>query len=53
MQNKDNMKKAVIKTLLECSPLKNKPNFIDNFTKSKNATESEKMSLKNSAVPKK
>ena len=34
MQNKD-MKKAVIKTLLESSTLKNKPNFIDNFIKSK------------------
>jgi hypothetical protein len=34
MQNKD-MKKAFIKTILESSPLKNKPNFIDNFLKSK------------------
>jgi len=34
MQNKD-MKKAVIKTILETSTLKNKPNFIDNFIKSK------------------
>ena len=33
MQNK-NMKKAFIKTILESSPLKNKPNFIDNFLKS-------------------
>ena len=30
-----NMKKAVIKTLLETNTLKNKPNFIDNFIKSK------------------
>ena len=29
------MKKAVIKTLLETSTLKNKPNFIDNFIQSK------------------
>ena len=34
MQNK-NMKKAFIKTILESSPLKTKPNFIDNFIKSK------------------
>ena len=34
MQNKD-MKKAFIKTILESSPLKTKPNFIDNFLKSK------------------
>jgi len=34
MQNK-NMKKAVIKTVLDSSPLKTKPNFIDNFIKSK------------------
>ena len=34
MQNKD-MKKAIIKTMLESSTLKNKPNFIDNFLKSK------------------
>ena len=33
MQNKD-MKKAIIKTILESSPLKNKPNFIDNFLNS-------------------
>ena len=29
------MKKAVIKTMLESNTLKNKPNFIDNFIKSK------------------
>ena len=29
------MKKAVIKTILETNTLKNKPNFIDNFIKSK------------------
>jgi hypothetical protein len=34
MQNKD-MKKAIIKTILESSPLKTKQNFIDNFIKSK------------------
>jgi len=27
----EEMKKAVIKTILETSTLKNKPNFIDNF----------------------
>ena len=31
----EEMKKAVIKTVLESSPLKTKPNFIDNFIKSK------------------
>ena len=31
----EEMKKAVIKTVLETSTLKNKPNFIDNFIKSK------------------
>jgi len=31
----EDMKKAVIKTILETSALKNKPNFIDNFIKSK------------------
>ena len=30
----EEMKKAVIKTKLETSALKNKPNFIDNFLKS-------------------
>ena len=34
MQNKD-MKKAVIKTMLESNSVRNKPNFIDNFIKSK------------------
>ena len=29
------MKKAVIKTMLESNTLRNKPNFIDNFIKSK------------------
>jgi len=33
-QNKD-MKKAIINTILETSPLKTKTNFIDNFIKSK------------------
>ena len=31
----EDMKKAVIKTVLETSTLKNKPNFINNFIKSK------------------
>ena len=31
----EDMKKAVIKTILETSSLKNKPSFIDNFLKSK------------------
>ena len=31
----EEMKKAVIKTVLETGTLKNKPNFIDNFIKSK------------------
>ena len=34
MQNKT-MKKAIIKTMLESNTLRNKPNFIDNFIKSK------------------
>ena len=34
MQNKD-MKRAIIKTMLESNTLRNKPNFIDNFIKSK------------------
>jgi|TARA_R100001086_G_scaffold18149_1_gene8931 hypothetical protein len=34
MQNKD-MKKAVIKTILDSTPLKTRPNFIDNFLKFK------------------
>jgi len=32
--NKD-MKQAIIKTILESNTLKNKPDFIDNFIKSK------------------
>lgn len=31
----EEMKKAIIKTTLETSTLRNKPNFIDNFIKSK------------------
>ena len=31
----EDMKKAVIKTILETNTLKNNPNFIDNFIKSK------------------
>ena len=34
MQNKD-MKKAVVKTILDATPLKTRPNFIDNFLKFK------------------
>jgi len=34
MQNKE-MKKAIIKTVLESNTIRNKPNFIDNFIKSK------------------
>ena len=34
MQNKE-MKKVIIKTILESNTLKSKPNFIDNFIKSK------------------
>ena len=34
MQNKD-MKKAVVKTILDSTPLKTRPNFIDNFLKFK------------------
>ena len=51
MQNKD-MKKAVIKTLLESSPLKNKPNFIDNFIKSKMQLKGKNV-IKKIGVPKK
>ena len=51
MQNKD-MKKAFIKTILESSPLKNKPNFIDNFLKSKMQLKGKNV-IKKSGVPKK
>tara|TARA_R100001443_G_scaffold3363_2_gene10577 strand:- start:172 stop:327 length:156 start_codon:yes stop_codon:yes gene_type:complete len=34
VQNKD-MKKAVVKTILDSTPLKTRPNFIDNFLKFK------------------
>ena len=34
MQNKE-MKKAVVKTILDSTPLKTRPNFIDNFLKFK------------------
>ena len=51
MQNKD-MKKAIIKTLLESSSLKNKPNFIDNFIKSKMQLKGNNV-IKKIGVPKK
>jgi len=51
MQNKD-MKKAVIKTLLESTPLKTKPNLIDNFIKFKMKLK-EKNVIKKIGVPKK
>ena len=51
MQNKD-MKKAIIKTMLESSTLKNKPNFIDNFLKSKMQLKCKNV-IKKIGVPKK
>ena len=51
MQNK-NMKKAFIKTILESSTLKNKPNFIDNFLKSKMQLKGKNV-IKKISVPKK
>ena len=46
------MKKAIIKTLLETSTLKNKPNFIDNFIKSKMQLKGRNV-IKKIGVPKK
>ena len=51
MQNKD-MKKAIIKTMLEGSTLKNKPNFIDNFLKSKMQLKGKNV-IKKIGIPKK
>ena len=51
MQNKD-MKNAVIKTILETSTLKNNPNFIDNFIKSKMQLKGRNV-IKKIGVPKK
>jgi hypothetical protein len=49
--NKD-MKKAVIKTMLESNTLRNKPNFIDNFIKSKMQLKGRNV-IKKIGVPKK
>ena len=51
MQNKD-MKKAVIKTMLESNSIRNKPNFIDNFIKSKMQLKGRNV-IKKISVPKK
>ncbi len=51
MQNKD-MKKAVIKTILESSSVKNKPNFIDYYIKSKMQLKGKNV-IKKIGVPKK
>ena len=51
MENKD-MKKAFIKTILESSPLKNKPNFIDNFLKFKMQLKGKNV-IKKIGIPKK
>jgi|TARA_R110000824_G_scaffold114105_5_gene264375 hypothetical protein len=48
----EEMKKAVIKTILETSALKNKPNFIDNFIKSKMQLKGRNV-IKKIGVPKK
>ena len=46
------MKKAVIKTILENGSVKNKPNFIDNFIKSKMQLKGKNV-IKKIGVPKK
>jgi hypothetical protein len=51
MQNKD-MKKAIIKTMLESNSVRNKPNFIDNFIKSKMQLKGKNV-IKKIGVPKK
>ena len=51
MQNKD-MKNAVIKPMLESNTLRNKPNFIDNFIKSKMQLKGKNV-IKKIGVPKK
>ncbi len=48
----EEMKKAVIKTTLETGTLKNKPNFIDNFIKSKMQLKGRNV-IKKIGVPKK
>ena len=48
----EEMKKAVIKTILETSAIKNKPNFIDNFIKSKMQLKGRNV-IKKIGVPKK
>jgi hypothetical protein len=49
--NKD-MKKAVVKTMLESNTLRNKPNFIDNFIKSKMQLKGKNV-IKKIGIPKK
>ena len=51
MENKD-MKKAVIKTMLQSNTVRNKPNFIDNFIKSKMQLKGKNV-IKKIGVPKK
>ena len=51
MQNKE-MKKAIIKTILESNTIRNKPNFIDNFIKSKMQLKGKNV-IKKIGVPKK
>ena len=51
MQNKD-MKKAVVKTILDSTPLKTRPNFIDNFLKFKMQLKGKNV-IKKIGVPKK
>ena len=51
MQNKE-MKKAIIKTVLESNTIRNKPNFIDNFIKSKMQLKGKNV-IKKIGVPKK
>ena len=51
MQNKE-MKKAIIKTVLESNTIRNKPNFIDNFIKSKMQLKGKNV-IKRIGVPKK
>ena len=48
----EDMKKAVVKTILENSTLKHKPNFIDNFIKFKMQLKGKNV-IKKIGVPKK
>ena len=48
----EDMKKSVIKTVLETNSLKNKPNFIDNFLKAKMQLKGRNV-IKKIGVPKK